>query len=91
MKNYSIKGKKMQYPAVCLLTCVPEKRKSGCRIWQCATPASFPLSAEAAIFARSGQKIGKFRRKFLRNFKSLRLRRKDLGLLHLNAISLSEK
>ena len=46
---------------------------------KCNTSASFPLSAEAAIFARNGQKIGKSRHKFLRNFKFLRFCAKILG------------
>ena len=49
---------------------------------KCNTSASFPLSAEAAIFARTGQKIGKSRHIFLRNFKLLR---NNLGLSHRNA------
>ena len=52
---------------------------------KCNTSASFPLSAEAAIFARTGQKIGKSRHIFLRNFKLLRLLRNNLGLSHRNA------
>ena len=46
---------------------------------KCNTSASFPLSAEAAIFAQNGQKIGKSRHKFLRNFNFLRFCAKILG------------
>ena len=54
---------------------------------KCNNSASFPLSAETAIFALAGQKIGGSRCKFLWNFNFLRLRHKKLGAIASNCDS----